>query len=457
MKTFDNEILNPPFNFATKDSVSGTGGDVTVGKRFRKEALTRLTENGNIGVICLKSIIQDVVTDTNEVVKIDLMTEEKVWEYNTCWSIEIKKSRTNSNINYGDSICGKMFGINTKGRGVSQWKYKEFNRNWHDIYKPGTIKTVIELPQKANSFQIVYADVNGAWAPAPRFAFTLMESKKSYSITTDAFAARMSGSVEFKTLKEAEAYSKLITNNLAVKYFYEKMNLKGHAKDCSRFLKLIDLSQFKTGKEYAVEWNLSKDDIQLILKNQYPESIIIKHPFIDDELEKIILEESAEYTTWRTMERQKTLGEVFSPTKEVIKILKQWPLSGWEEGKTWEDPAVGNGNLLAPVALIKKHLGHKEWLSTIYACDIEENNILELRKRLLDIAGHTEENKKIVEENCVIADSLKFHHRYDGTDPYSDVHDSTLYDKPPKNNFKKEKVKKKESIPLDLDSLSQIV
>ena len=68
-------------------------------------------------------------------------------------------------------------------------------------------------------------------------------------------------SVEFDTMAEAEAYKKLMTNNAAIKYFVNIMQLGRATKDVARFTKKIDLSQIKTGHEYPVEWGLTADEI----------------------------------------------------------------------------------------------------------------------------------------------------------------------------------------------------
>jgi hypothetical protein len=402
---FDNIFINPPFNISVKESTSGTGGDVTIGKRFRKKAARHLRPNGNLGVICLKSILKDVLKSRHEIHDMDLMTLADVWEYNTCWTIEKNTPRTRT-LQFGTDICGKMFGINVNGTGVSQWDYKEFNREWNKAFKAGSTRTLVELPQKANNFQLVYADVHKPYSAKPRFAFTLMESVRSYTVSADPYAARMSGWIEFETLDEAHMFKKILETNDAVQYFFKHMKLKGRAKDCSRFLKKIDLTQFKTGQEYATEWAFTPEQIETIKNNTVEKRLRIDHPIITDEIEQLILDESASYNLTRTKQREKELGEIFTPTSEVIEILKRWPMDAWEDGRTWLDMAVGNGQLLIPVAIIKSILGHKDWLETIYATDIDQINIDEFRKRLGDIAGDYPDKQRILENNTIRENAL---------------------------------------------------
>jgi hypothetical protein len=74
----------------------------------------------------------------------------------TRWIFILNDGTRISTPNFGTDICGKMFGINTEGIGVSQWHYSEFNREWHKAFKAGTTRTLVELPQTANNFQLVY-------------------------------------------------------------------------------------------------------------------------------------------------------------------------------------------------------------------------------------------------------------------------------------------------------------
>jgi hypothetical protein len=68
--------------------------------------------------------------------------------------------------------------------------------------------------------------------------------------------------------------------------------------------------------------------------------------------------------------------------------------------------AVGNGQLLIPVAIIKSVLGHKDWLKTIYATDIDQINIAEFKTRLSDVAGDHPNKEEILNENIVKENAL---------------------------------------------------
>ena len=87
--------------------------------------------------------------------------------------------------------------------------------------------------------------------------------------------------------------------------------------------------------------------------------------------------------------RRKQSAEIFTPPDLVNDMLGKLPIEVWENGKTFCDPACGNGNFLIWVLLKKIAKGHKplEALKTIYGCDIMKDNIEECRKRLLKIVS----------------------------------------------------------------------
>jgi hypothetical protein len=69
---------------------------------------------------------------------------------------------------------------------------------------------------------------------------------------------------------------------------------------------------------------------------------------------------------------------------------------------------------LAAVLIIKKQLGHKKPLETIFGVDIMLDNVTACRGRLLKIVGDTPENRKILKKNIVCSDGLKYDFEFDG-------------------------------------------
>ena len=102
----------------------------------------------------------------------------------------------------------------------------------------------------------------------------------------------------------------------------------------------------------------------------------------------------------------------FTPTPLVLEILVQLPQTVWEDGKTYLDPTSGNGQFLAAVLIIKKEFGHPNPLSTIYGVDLMQDNVDECRQRLLDIAGDTPANRKIVTHNIRCEDGLTYDYSF---------------------------------------------
>lgn len=144
-------------------------------------------------------------------------------------------------------------------------------------------------------------------------------------------------------------------------------------------------------------------------------------------LNKVALKESQTKQLVRSKERQAGLGEVFTPTPLVLEMLKKLPQGQvrgvWKDGKTFLDPACGNGQFLAPILIIKKELYHKQPVSTIYGVDIMPDNVKETRERLLKIAGNRPTNRFHLERNIVCADGLKYDYEFDG--PYVVIENSS--------------------------------
>lgn len=122
----------------------------------------------------------------------------------------------------------------------------------------------------------------------------------------------------------------------------------------------------------------------------------------------------------RDKARVNSTGEVFTPTPLVQKILDTLDQSLFSDPtKTFLDPTCGDGQFLGEVLIRKLQNGidFETAISTIFGCDIMEDNILECQNRLL--CGF-EEYRHIVEKNIVCADGLRYHYRFSGEHPYDD-------------------------------------
>ena len=122
----------------------------------------------------------------------------------------------------------------------------------------------------------------------------------------------------------------------------------------------------------------------------------------------------------REKTRVKATGEVFTPTPLVQEILDQLPQEVFTDpAKTFLDPSCGDGQFLGEVLIYKMENGStfEQALSTIYGVDLMQDNVDLCRDRLL--CGR-EDLRHIVEQNIVCADGLRYHYRFDGSDPYDD-------------------------------------
>ena len=125
----------------------------------------------------------------------------------------------------------------------------------------------------------------------------------------------------------------------------------------------------------------------------------------------------------RDESRVKTTGEVFTPTELVQKILNELPSKTFSNPtETYLDPSCGDGQFLGEVLIRKVENGidFEQALSTIYGVDLMQDNVDLCRERLLCGQEHL---KHIVERNIVCADALRYHYRFDGSDPYKTAKD----------------------------------
>ena len=121
--------------------------------------------------------------------------------------------------------------------------------------------------------------------------------------------------------------------------------------------------------------------------------------------------------------RIKSTGEVFTPTSLVEEILNQLQQDLFSDpSKTFLDNSCGDGQFLGEVLIRKMENGStfEKALATIYGVDLMQDNVELCRERLL--CGR-EDLRVIVEQNIVCADALRYHYRFDGTDPYATEQD----------------------------------
>jgi hypothetical protein len=123
----------------------------------------------------------------------------------------------------------------------------------------------------------------------------------------------------------------------------------------------------------------------------------------------------------RDKSRVKQTEECFTPTWLVQKGLQEYeamiPDVFSDPYKTFIDNSCGDGQFLGEVLIRKMENGipFEEALATIYGVDLMQDNVDLCRERLLCGQEHF---RHIVKQNIVCADALRYHYRFDGTDPY---------------------------------------
>jgi len=112
-------------------------------------------------------------------------------------------------------------------------------------------------------------------------------------------------------------------------------------------------------------------------------------------------------TQTKTQDRIDNLGEVFTPPKKIKQMLGRLLVSDWQPEKTFLEPCCGNGNFLIEIVKHKIQHGSSQLqaLETTFGVDIMEDNILEARKRLLELTNG--DYVKVVEKNIVKGNFLE--------------------------------------------------
>lgn len=120
---------------------------------------------------------------------------------------------------------------------------------------------------------------------------------------------------------------------------------------------------------------------------------------------------------YKSKKRIKEFAEVFTPMKIVKEMCDNLVEHGDSDvfmpEKTFLDPAVGTGNFL--VEILERKLKHcKDWadvitsLQSMYAVDIQADNVEETRQRLFELTI-----KLVLEQNIIVGDFLKIADKLD--------------------------------------------
>ena len=114
----------------------------------------------------------------------------------------------------------------------------------------------------------------------------------------------------------------------------------------------------------------------------------------------------------RDKDRQKSTGEIFTPTTLVQEILDKLPPELFTDPtKTFLDPSVGDGQFLSEVLIrkLENNIPIDIALKSVYGVDLMPDNVKLCQDRLL--CGQ-EEFRWIVEKNIVCHDSLTYDYTF---------------------------------------------
>lgn len=128
--------------------------------------------------------------------------------------------------------------------------------------------------------------------------------------------------------------------------------------------------------------------------------------------------------------RQDELGQFFTPSWIQQKLHYLDNEVFINPKKTVIDPVgCGIGDLLIEVLIkrLENKINYSDAISSMYGVDIDQDAVKICRERLLCGQEHL---RPVVERNIVCADALRYHYRFDGSDPYKtnqDLHIENLF------------------------------
>jgi len=350
---FDYCISNPAFNIAEENNVAGTGGNTTLYKTAtRNDFKHRVKDDGTLVNITLKGIIPDLVSGHFKNYQVDfihLMDDIDVWPYNTCFFSVRKTPRTSAPKILG-GMAAKIYSPDPADCFPFVY-YSGSNNGMNKFFGTGKPNRVIrQLPGKNRpsvSYDYTDKEIGAGW----KFAFYVMESKKSYTVTEEPVYGGTICYIPTATEEEATKLKLFVENNQVFAEYIKRMKFKGHAFGL-RNIRKFDLDQIKTGKEIPKEWAITDQDLSPPVK-----------------FDNNITEDR---------DRVKALGEVFTPTSlvnYVLDTLEKFDSTAFTSNKTFIDSMCGDGQFLVGI----KNKGVD--VSNIYGIDLTPSNVDTALKR----------------------------------------------------------------------------
>lgn len=364
--TFDYCISNPAFNVSDGTNIAGTGGNTTLYKTAtRNDFENRLKNNGTLINITLKGIIPDLVDGyfkNYQVNWIHLMDNIDVWPYNTCIFSVSKTPRISKPVILG-GLAAKIYSFDPND--CFKFVYYSSSNNSMSRYfgADKKIKVIRQLPGKGRD-NVAYDYTDVEIKSGPKFAFYTLESRKSYTITSEPVYGGTICYVPTATEEEAKKLKLFVEKNPVYAEYVKRMKLRGHAFGL-RNVKKFDINQIKTGLEIPKEWGITAEDLLPPLK-----------------LQNDITEDR---------DRVKALGEVFTPTSLVEYVLDLVDNSAFADPtKTFIDSMCGDGQFLIGIKNRKLRNGMTEGnaVNGIYGIDLTQLNVDQSIKRINGLPTH---------------------------------------------------------------------
>ena len=386
---FNYTISNPAFNIAEENNIAGTGGNTTLYRTSTRFAFDKLlTDDGILLNITLKGIIPDLVDkhfSNYQILDINLMDDIKVWPYNTCYFLLQKTPRTTVPT-FSGGLASKIYSHNSKDCFPFTY-YSSADKGMKGFDPSYDYKVIRKLPGRHNN-EFIYDFTNEIVPSGPKFAFTVLESKKSYSVTDEPIRGGTICYVSTPTIELAEKLKLFVEKNQVFKTYVQRTNQKNHAF-ALRNVKAFDLNQIVTGNEIPIEWNITDIDLQ--------EPQQLYNEVIEDR------------------NKVKTQGQVYTPKSLVDKCLddleKVSPNAFKDPKKTFIDCMAGNGKFLLSILEKKMQNGisKEDSLKTIYGVELDLESAKECKQLLV---GDDKKLLSIVDNNIVCADCFNFDYNF---------------------------------------------
>lgn len=382
---------NPAFNIAETNNKAGTGGNTTLYRTATRHAFDLLEPNGLLLNITLKGIIPDLLEKhfaKKQTHLINFMDNVDVWPYNTCYFIVENGVKTFQTSIQG-GLASKIFSPYESDCFPFVY-YSGADSGMKGFSPEGANRVIRKLPGKNNDgflYDNTDIEVDSGW----KFAFNVMESKKSYSVTDEPIRGGTICYIPTDTKEQAEKLKLFVENNEMYAKYIKRSKIKYHAFGM-RNIKKFDLSQIKTGKEIPVEWNITNADLQ------DPQTLY--NEIIED----------------RT--KVKEQGQVYTPKALVDRALQDLetvrPDAFGNPTYTFCDTMCGNGKFL--ISILEKKIANgidkKSALKTIYGVELDPESVEECKDNLLN---GDESLRYIVDENIVCHDALTYDYSFNGT------------------------------------------